>query len=396
MRIGLAFPLQSGAAILAGAGIALSAAVALAAGDNSATPVASSSVKATEETVTLNFVNADVEAVVRAIGQYTGRSFVIDPRVKGTMTLVTEHPVTRRQAYEELLSALRLQGFTLVESPDAGGVARVVLEADAKLQGGRVLAPATTTPRGDQVITQVFRLQYESASNLVPVLRPLIAPNNTIAAYAANNTLVITDYAENLRRLAHIIEAIDSPSAADVVVVPLKYGLATDIATIVTRVLEGGTGSGAQSVDTGQRIVVQAEPRSNSLIIRSASRARIEQAKALIAQFDQPSATPGNINVIYLRNAQATKMAPLLRAVLSSDPSFMSQAGGTISLSGGGGAGGMGAGLSGTSGSSNGLGGGGSGFGGRPPRMPAGRPPRHRPRPGPGLPAAAGRAGSRA
>ncbi|SPJ18829.1 Type II and III secretion system protein [Burkholderiales bacterium] len=363
MRIGLAFPLQSGAAILAGAGIALSAAVALAAGDNSATPATRSSVKATEETVTLNFVNADVEAVVRAIGQYTGRSFVIDPRVKGTMTLVTEHPVTRRQAYEELLSALRLQGFTLVESPDAGGVARVVLEADAKLQGGRVLAPATTTPRGDQVITQVFRLQYESASNLVPVLRPLIAPNNTIAAYAANNTLVITDYAENLRRLAHIIEAIDSPTAADVVVVPLKYGLATDIATIVTRVLEGGAGSGAQSVDAGQRIVVQAEPRSNSLIIRAASRARIEQAKALIAQFDQPSATPGNINVIYLRNAQATKMAPLLRAVLSSDPSFMSQAGGTISLSGGG-AGGMGAGLSGTSGSSNALASGGSGFGG--------------------------------
>ncbi len=292
--------------------------------------------RAGDDTVTLNFVNADIEAVVRAIGQFTGRSFVIDPRVKGTMTLVTEHPVTRRQAYEELLSALRLQGFTLVESPEAGGVARVVLEADAKLQGGRVFEPASTAPRGDQVVTQVFRLQYESASNLVPVLRPLIAPNNTISAYAANNTLVITDYADNLRRLARIIEAIDSPAGAEVVVVPVKYGLAADIAAIVNKVLDEGTRTGGQGVDAGQRVMVQAEARSNSLIVRAASHARLDQARGLIERFDQPSATPGNINVIYLRNAQATRLAPLLRAVLSADPSFVAQSGSTASLSGSG------------------------------------------------------------
>jgi len=289
-----------------------------------------------DDSVTLNFVNADIEAVVRAIGQFTGRTFVIDPRVKGTMTLVTERPVSRRQAYEELLSALRLQGYTLVESADAGGVARVLLEADAKLQGGRVTPPAAAMPRGDQVVTQVFRLQYESASNLVPVLRPLIAPNNTIAAYAANNTLVITDYADNLRRLARIIEDIDSPATSEVVVLPVKYGLASDIAGIVNKVLDEGSRTGGQGVDSGQRVLVQAEARSNSLILRAASHARLEQAKSLIERFDQPSATPGNINVIYLRNAQSTKLAPLLRAVLSSDPTFIAQAGGTASLSSGG------------------------------------------------------------
>jgi general secretion pathway protein D len=299
-------------------------------------PAAASS---TEEPVTLNFVNADIEAVVRAIGQYTGRTFVIDPRVKGTLTLVTERPVTRRQAYEELLSALRLQGYTLVESPEAGGVARVLLEADAKLQGGRVVAPDAPAQRGDQVITQVFRLQFESATNLVPVLRPLIAPNNTIAAYPANNTLVITDYADNLRRIAHIIEDIDTPVGADVQVLPMKYGIAADIAGIVNKVLDEGARSSGQSVDAGQRVVVQAEPRSNSLIVRAASRARLEQAKALIAQFDQPSATPGNINVVYLRNAQATKLAPLLRAVLAADPNFIAQSGSTASLAGGSGSG---------------------------------------------------------
>jgi general secretion pathway protein D len=282
-----------------------------------------------DETVVLNFVNADLEAVVRAVGQFTGRTFVIDPRVKGTLTLVTERPVTRQQAFEELLSALRLQGFTLVESNEAGGVARILPEADAKLQGGRVVTPPGPAPRGDQVLTQVFRLQYESATNLVPVLRPLIAPNNTISAYPANNTLVITDYAENLRRLARIIEAIDSPATSEVEVVPLQYGLATDVATILNKVLDEGARSAGQAVDAGQRVAVLAEPRTNMLILRAASRSRLDQAKQLIGRFDQPNLTPGNINVVYLRNAQAVKLAPLLRAVLSSDPSFLQQASGS-------------------------------------------------------------------
>jgi general secretion pathway protein D len=299
--------------------------------DAPALPVRSAAAKQApaDDRVVLNFVNADLEAVVRAIGQYTGRTFVIDPRVKGTLTLVTERPVTRQQAYEELLSALRLQGFTLVESSDAGGAARVLPEADAKLQGGRVVTPPAGAPRGDQVVTQVFRLQYESASNLVPVLRPLIAPNNTISAYPANNTLVITDYADNLRRLARIIEAIDSPATSEVEVIPLQYGLASDVATILTKALDEGARAAGQAVDAGQRVSVMAEPRTNMLILRAASRARLDQAKQLIARFDQPNLTPGNINVVYLRNAQAVKLAPLLRAVLSSDPSFVQQAGGS-------------------------------------------------------------------
>jgi general secretion pathway protein D len=282
-----------------------------------------------DDTVVLNFVNADLEAVVRAIGQFTGRTFVIDPRVKGTLTLVTERPVTRQQAFEELLSALRLQGFTLVESSEAGGVARILPEADAKLQGGRVVTPPAAAPRGDQVVTQVFRLQYESATNLVPVLRPLIAPNNTISAYPGNNTLVITDYADNLRRLARIIEAIDSPATSEVEVISLKYGLASDVATILNKALDEGARATGQAVDAGQRVSVLAEPRTNMLILRAASRARLELAKQLIARFDQPNLTPGNINVVYLRNAQSVKLAPLLRAVLSADPSFVQQASGS-------------------------------------------------------------------
>ncbi|HJW52967.1 MAG TPA: type II secretion system secretin GspD, partial [Burkholderiaceae bacterium] len=284
----------------------------------------------TNDSVMLNFVNADIDAVVRAIGQYTGRTFVIDPRVKGTISLVTERPVTKQQAFEQLLSALRLQGFTIVQT---GNVMRVVPEADAKLQGGTVVEPRSPSPGGDQLITQVFRLQYESATAMVPILRPLIAPNNTISAYPQNNTLVITDYAENLRRIARIIESIDTPATSDLEMIPVKYGLAMEIATVVSRVLDEGARAAGQAIDAGQRISILAEPRTNTLIVRAPSQARLTLAKNLIAQLDRPASTPGNINVVYLRNAEATRLAPLLRAIISSDPSYTPQTQATSGLS---------------------------------------------------------------
>ena len=202
---------------------------------------------------------------------------------------------------------------------------RVVPEADAKLQGGTVVQPRSPSPGGDQLITQVFRLQYESATAMVPILRPLIAPNNTISAYPQNNTLVITDYAENLRRIARIIESIDTPATSDLEMIPVKYGLAMEIASVVSRVLDEGARAAGQAIDAGQRISILAEPRTNTLIVRAPSQARLTLAKNLIAQLDRPASTPGNINVVYLRNAEATRLAPLLRAIISSDPSYTPQ-----------------------------------------------------------------------
>jgi general secretion pathway protein D len=285
---------------------------------------------AAADSVMLNFVNADIDAVVRAIGQYTERTFVIDPRVKGTLSLVTERPVTKQQAFDQLLSALRLQGFTIVQT---GNVMRVVPEADAKLQGGMVVAPRSQNPGGDQLVTQVFRLQYESATAMVPILRPLIAPNNTISAYPQNNTLVITDYAENLRRIQRIIESIDTPATSDLEMIPVKFGLAMEIATVVNRVLDEGARAAGQAVDAGQRVSVLAEPRTNTLIVRAPSQARLTLAKNLIAQLDRPASTPGNINVVYLRNAEAARLAPLLRAIIGSDPSYVPQAASSAGLS---------------------------------------------------------------
>jgi general secretion pathway protein D len=265
---------------------------------------------------TLNFVDADIESVIAAVGDYTNTTFIIDPRVKGTVTLVSEKELTKAQAFQLLTSVLRLRGYTVVTG---NGYTKVVPEADAKLQAGPIQAGAV---RGDQIATQIFHLKFESANNLVAVLRPLISPNNTINANPGNNTLIITDYADNLLRLGKIISSLDVPASTDLDMVPIRYAVASDIAVMANRLLEpGGTPAG----DAG-RISVLAYPRTNSVVVRAPSEARANLAKALIEKLDQPTAQPGNVHVVYLKNAEATKLAQTLRAIVTSDTSVINSA----------------------------------------------------------------------
>jgi general secretion pathway protein D len=266
-----------------------------------------------QERVTLNFSNTEIEAVVRAISQFTGKVFIVDPRVKGTLTLTIEQPLSPEQALAALSAALRLQGVVMVES---GGVVRVVPEADAKLQGGAVQVGPPVT-RGDELVTQVFRLNYAAAASVVQVLRPLIAPNNIITAYPANNTIVVTDFSENVRRIARIIAAIDTPAGSEIDIVRLQHAIASDLAVLLGKMLDAA----AQGLDPSQRVTILAEPSSNSLLIRSASTARANLVRTLIEKLDQPSAVPGNIHVVYLKNAEATRLARTLLGVGGGDAS---------------------------------------------------------------------------
>jgi general secretion pathway protein D len=264
----------------------------------------------------LNFVGADIESVIKAVGHYTNITFVIDPRVKGTLTVVSEKPVSKSQAFSLLTSALRLQGFAVVSGD---GYAKVVPEADAKLQSGPTqVGSAPTQIKGDQIVSQIFHLNYESAANVVTVLRPLISPNNTINANPGNNTVVVTDYADNLKRLAKIVAALDAPAVADLDVIPVRYAIASDLATMVNKLLDGG--GGAAGGDAG-KVSVLADPRTNSLVLRAPSAARSNLAKSLIAKLDQPTQELGNVHVVYLKNAEATKLAQTLRSVVSGDTS---------------------------------------------------------------------------
>ena len=269
--------------------------------------------------VTLNFVNAEIEAVARAMASMTGRQVVVDPRVKGTLSLSSDKPVSATAAYNQFLAALRLQGFTVVES---AGLDKVVPEADAKLQSGAVNA-GSATQASNQIVTQIFKLNFESANNLLPVLRPLISPNNVINVNAGNNSLIITDYADNLQRIARIIAASDVANASDLEVLPLQHAIAVDLAPLVLRLLDSGASTGAPATpDSSFKTTVLAEPRSNALIVRAANAARLALVRSLVAKLDKPTGQEGaggNIHVVYLKNADAAKLAATLRGVLSGE-----------------------------------------------------------------------------
>ena len=265
------------------------------------------------DNVTLNFVNADIEAVIKAIAEITGRNFVIDPRVKGTINIVSSRPVPRSLMIPTLMSALRLQGYTIVETD---GISKVVPEADAKMQGGPVIT-GPTGATGDRLVTRVILLRNESATQLVAVLRPLISPNNTIAAYPANNALVITDYADNLRRIERIVASLDQPSGGEPMVIPVKHASALDLVALVNRLMAEAPAGQGQPAEPAQRVALFADPRSNSILLRTDSPGRAARIRTLIEQLDTPQRAGGNVFIVYLKNADATKVAETLRGLYS-------------------------------------------------------------------------------
>ncbi|MHB1689791.1 MAG: type II secretion system secretin GspD [Thiomonas sp.] len=277
--------------------------------------------------MTINLVNAEIASAVQAVAAATGRNFIVDPRVKGQITLQFEKPVPPQQVYLALLTQLRLAGYAVVEHDD---VFKVVPEADARLQttpvgvGNRLTA---IPGKGDQVVTQIFQLRNQAASNLLPVLRPLISPNNTINVDPGSNALVITDYADNLKRLARIIAGLDVPTGSEVDVVPLKYAVAAELAATLQKLIDmqaaaspgaPGAPAGAVTGANGMRAVVLPESSSNALIIRAANGAQLVQIEQMVAKLDRPDDTD-NIHVVYLHNANAADLARTLRGVLANN-----------------------------------------------------------------------------
>lgn len=264
------------------------------------------------DAVMLNFVNAEVEGVVKVVAEVTGKNFVIDPRVKGTINIVSAEPLPRALVYDVFLSALRLQGFAAIEDR---GIVRIVPEADAKLYPSPIVGrQGMARVSGDRIMTQVFALKYQSASQLVPILRPLISPNNAITAYQSNNTLVITDYANNMLRLSRIIDSIDLPSGSDPLVIPLLYASAVDVAATVNQLFAESL-QGASTTEATQRFSVVPDARSNSLLVRSGDPSRLVQVRKFVAMLDSRTNAGGNIHVVYLKNAEAVKLAETLRAI---------------------------------------------------------------------------------
>ena len=266
--------------------------------------------------VTLNFVNADIEGVVKAVGEITGRNFVVDPRVKGSINIISAQPMARSLVYGVFLSALRLQGFAAVEDE---GMVKILPEADAKLHKGEV-SDAQARPRGpgDQIQTRIFKLKHESATQMLPILRPLITPSNAISALPNSNSLIITDYAGNLQRLERIIDSLDQSNGSDPIAIPLRNASAFDVVQTINRMF-AETATAQTPVDSAQRFAVVADARSNSVLVRSSDPARLARIRQLAFMLDSPTSAAGNMHVVYLKNAEAIKVAETLRAIFAQE-----------------------------------------------------------------------------
>jgi general secretion pathway protein D len=310
----------------------------------SAMPTANAAPAPKPGEVLLNFQAADIQAVVKAMSQMTGRNFLLDPRVKGQITIISAKPVSTGAAYQIFLSALKAQGFAAVSG--TGGITKIVPAAEAKMNADVNLLP---TPRGgEQIMTHVLIVQHTSATQMIPLLRPLMSPTSQLSAYEPANALIITDYADNIRRLLRIIEKIDQPVSSDVNIVELTNASALDIADLITRLSLPGTAAAGTAAHAtapgalggaGDRFSIVPDLRTNSLLIRADNPGRINQLRSLIAKLDVPAVKGGQTHVVYLRNAEATKLVEVLRGLLAGEARTQATASTTAAAAGVGAAG---------------------------------------------------------
>ncbi len=265
------------------------------------------------ETATLNLKDADIRALIDTVASVTGKNFIIDPRVKAKVTVVSSQPMAADELYQVFLSILQVHGFAAVP---VGDVIKIVPDVNAK-QGP--VPTADTTPRrtpGDQLVTRVIPINHVPAAQLVPILRPLIPQQGQLAAYQPSNILLVSDRAANVNRLVEIIRRIDRPDQSDIEIIPLKYAPAADVARTLST-LQKQDAKGA--LMPGQPSIT-ADERTNSILISGDKSTRL-RLRGLIAHLDTPLDNGGDTQVIFLKYAQAEELVKILTGVSKSNTS---------------------------------------------------------------------------
>ena len=260
----------------------------------------------------LNVRDADIRALVTQISDITGKSFVIDPRVKGKVTVVSNAEMTSESLYEVFLSVLNVHGYAAVE---AGDVIKIVPNTGAKQDSIRLNQSSQIS--GEEMITRVVQINNTSAVELVPILRPMIPQYGHLAGVASANALIITDHSENINRILKIIQNLDSAQSEELEVVQLKEAWVEDVVALLGKLTKVSTPAAKESAAAVSRVSVVADVRTNRLIIKGEKSARA-RIKALVMKLDQPSESQGSTQVIYLRHADAVKMAEILKSLADS------------------------------------------------------------------------------
>ncbi len=261
--------------------------------------------------VTLNLKNADINALVASVSEITGKNFIVDPRVKGRVSVISSKPMDDKEIYEVFLAILGVHGFAAIPGDK---VIKIVPAAGAKQENIPTLDGREEDSEADQVVTRVIQLQNASAAQIVPILRPLIPPQGHLAAYAPTNVLIVSDTAGNVERIANIIRRVDLASNEEVEIVPLRHASATEVVRVLTSLeqAKAQANPAAAGGSTPPRMV--ADERTNSVLLSGDTSNRL-RLRALIAHLDTPLENAGNIQVVYLRYAKAKDLVPVLQGV---------------------------------------------------------------------------------
>ncbi|HLA75560.1 MAG TPA: type II secretion system secretin GspD [Gammaproteobacteria bacterium] len=260
------------------------------------------------EPVTLNFKDADIQAVISTVAEITGKNFIVDPRVNGKVTIISSRPMDKDEIYQVFLSLLEVHGFATV--PAGGNAIKIIPDANAKFNN----IPTATDAEpgsGDEIITRVIEVNKVQAAQLVPILRPLISPQGHMAAFPQNNLLVVSDRAANTERLAQIIRRIDQPSTDQVEIIPLQYASAAELVRILTTLEQ----QASRNDPSAKQTTLIADDRTNSILVSGDKGDRL-RIRATISHLDTPiQQSGGNIHVVYLRYAKAKDLVPVLTGI---------------------------------------------------------------------------------
>ncbi len=260
--------------------------------------------QAIADEITLNLKDADIRALISTVSKFTGKNFIIDPRVKAKVTVISANTLTPEAVYEVFLSVLQVHGYAAVPT---GSIIKIVPEVNAK-QGP---LPLSSGPKNnfadDELITRIVRLDHVPASQLVPILRPLVPQQGHLAAYNPTNTLIITDHAGNIKRLLKIIRGVDRPDSDELEIIPLKHASASELVRILNSLSAGKTAK-----DPGKKVRMAADDRTNSILVTGDRASRLK-IRATISYLDTPlEEGGGNTHVIYLKYAKAENLAKVL------------------------------------------------------------------------------------
>lgn len=257
---------------------------------------------AEKASITLNMKAADINAVITTVAEATGKNFIIDPRVKGKVTIISTKPMDKDQLYQVFLAILDVHGFTAV--PTSSNVIKILPDSDAKHSG----TPNDGT--GEEMITRVVEIKHIAAAQLVPILRPLVPPQGHLAAHAQSNVLIIADRVSNINRLLKIIAKVDEPSGSEIEIVQLEHASASEVVRVLTSLQKKKSKSKSKS----NALTLVADERTNSILMGGDKSIRLA-LKGLIAHLDTPSETVGNTHVIYLHYAKAKDLVAVLTGV---------------------------------------------------------------------------------